>query len=242
MRLRSLILANKPLILASLGFASFVISHILTAKGAIKYKEKKDSYNRDISLKEEIKIGVPAYAPAIMAAIISGGLLVAGIHGYSKAYAGAMAAYAAISSKYKAYVAATEKVVNEDELNEIHDILNKDIKRPENVSPASIVICDDFLSEPRYSEITYEEYLNAKITINKELTSFDEVNINVLYLALGFDPLLVHEDFGWNAEYLIATQDGHPWINIDLKEVNGVHKLIFVSEPIMGYRLYDRRY
>ena len=249
MKLRKLIYTKHPLLFASMGLVSMVVSHVVTAKCAIKYKEKKDALPNDISLKEEIKLGVPCYAPAIMATIITGGLLVAGIHGYAKASAGAMAAYAYVSQKFKNYIAATEQVATTEQLNEINDIVkekdkNLDYNDPAYcTSPATIIIEDDYMCDkPRRTEITYDEFLNARYSLNRELINFDEVCINLLYSALGFDCTLNHESLGWNTEYLIATED-IPWIDLDLEEKKdepGVYKLIFYTQPIMGYRIYTR--
>ena len=239
---------NKGSLLLIGGFVGFVATNILTAKAAIKYKEKKDELifnlrdeRTDLTLKEEMAIAVPTFAPAVVTGVVSAGLIFGGNRTYAQTQAGLVSAYTLLNTKYSKYRDAALKSLGVDSVKEIETALKQpqiQIAKKVPVSSGSILVFDSY--HDRYLETTMEELQDAEYQLNRILILHNRVSLNDWYELLGFEPTIAGEELGWSAEYLYDTCDGYCWIDFEhelvLNDNDQYYILKFEVEPIAGYK------
>ena len=234
----------SPKVRICLGVGGFIVSNILTARNAMKLEKKLQELPYDPTLKEHSVMIFKAFAPSLALSTLSTMLIFGADKSYAKANASLAAAYAALSAKYAQYKSVVEETVGEENLRNIQDKLKEPIleaAKDKEVSPGSILICENYGKDIRFVETTMEEFLEAKYLYNRKISLLGDANLNDFYELLGFEQTLEGEGTGFNIEYLYDVS-GNCWLDIYLDlQIEGNQQyyiLRFAQDPIAGYKIF----
>lgn len=234
----------SPKVRICLGVGGFIASNILTARNAMKLEKKLQELPYDPTLKEESVMIFKAFAPSLVLSTLSTIMIFGADKSYAKANAALIGSYAALSAKCTQYKAAVEETVGEENLKAIQDKLKEPLLeavKDKEVSPGSILICENYGKDIRFVETTMEEFLEAKYLYNRRISLLGDANLNDFYELIGFEQTLEGEGTGFNIEYLYDAS-GNCWLDIYLDlQIEGNQQyyiLRFAQDPIAGYKIF----
>ena len=232
----------------ALGIGGFILTNILTARGAVAVKEeieaKEEEKGDQLETKEVIPIAIKNYAAAFVAGILSCGFIFAGNRKYATMQATALTAYGLINTRYRKYRDAVLQRLGISDIKSIEDGIDKVLtKKPvyktnskEVYHNGGITIHLHAGDTDIFTETTMEELVQAEYESQHIMSKNGKISMNQFAEFFGVTLGEDGEKYGLNQEYLY-DQTGECWIEfveeLDLR--NNFYDIYTETPLIVGW-------
>ena len=199
---------HSPKILTGLGIAGMIITTITAVKAtpkamaAIEQKEKEE--NRELSVKEKIKVSWRYYLPSALTGSASIAALISASSISTRRETALAAAYALSENAFKDYQDKALDIVGEKKEQEIRDAVAKERMDKVPVINNEIIttgrgdtLCYDALSG-RYFKSDIESIRKAENNFNRKMRDDVRMTLNELYDEIGIPAISIGENLGWD--------------------------------------------
>lgn len=238
---------NSATILTVIGAIGVIGTAISAAKASPKAIDRlcdaENEKQEELTKWETFIFAAPAYVPTAFIA----GSTIACIFGANiinkRRQAALTSAYMLLDKSFKEYRERLRQMygteVDENVRREIMEV-DRDEYEIEYHQPNEEKILFYETVSQRYFESTVEEVQRAEYHVNRELVMNDEVNINVLFKALGLTPTPEGEVLGWST-YAGYEKYGYSWIDFKHDRIildDGLECVVigYPYEPAIDYR------
>lgn len=227
------------------GLACTAVAGVLSAVGTTKASEKlakaKETQEEPLTLKEELKVTVPCYLPAVVTWGVGAGLSIGGFKTEVTNGISALAAYKMAELAKSELEKSTAEVVGPNKVKKIHENIAKEHRESHPIMQSNIVITghgDALFYEPwsqQYfkssSDAIYRAVTKAK---NKLYDSpEDYVTMNDWFGLLG-----INQNYEWGDNFIFTIDKNPIDIGFDYtKDEDGTPcgEIYYSTEPV-----YDR--
>lgn len=215
---------SAPVILSVASVIGVCVTAVLSAKLMPKYLGEvgtaEAKKGRELTKKEEVKIGIVIFAPAMVAALSTSACIL-GINVLNrKNQASLMSLYALLDTSYKDYRKKVTDVYGEDADKTVVSEIAKDRYTKCNVKITDEnkqLFYDDY--SQRYFESTIEYVQGAEYHFNRNFALRGDGRINEFYDFLGIDHIPGGDDVGWVLDPGYDNDGGCAWIDFTHQKV-----------------------
>lgn len=216
--IRKFILDNSSQILTGLEITGYITAGVMmipaTQKATKAIEEKEYDERRELTRSEKIKIAAPYYIPAGIVAAGATGAAIGRLVKDQRKQAALATACSIAETSYKDLKEKTKEIVGEETYKQIEEKVVEE-KITQAVDESSVEITgfgNDLFYEYESGRIyrcSKDIVMNAVGPLNEKLYSYNEVDLNEYYAAIG----LGGTGFGNTHEW--SSEDGSIRINID---------------------------
>lgn len=214
----------KPGVKLLIGSIIFVGMNVLTARATVKFIKAKQEADHEMTMKENIVLGVKCYGFVVGAGILAAKLVLDADNNYNQINSGLAAGYNVISHKY---AGQKDVIINKLGLDKFKEIAKDSMKVPDikksfarPVSEGCVLMMDPF-SDPKnpvFVETTDVQIVEANLEFIRRIIVNDKSNtivtVNEWRELQGFDDIdMQGEEFGWSQEYL-EDMNNHSFLDI----------------------------
>lgn len=248
-RMKKTLIKKTPTILSIASIIGVGVTAVLSAKSMPKYlsavctaEEKK---KKELTKKEETKIGIVIFAPAIIVGLSTSACILGANMLNKRNQAALMSLYALLDSSYKDYRKKVKDVYGDD----VDKIIVGEVAK-DKYKKCDIQINDeekrlfyDNYSQ-RYFESTVEYVQGAEYHFNRNFALRGEAAVNEFYDFLGLDHIPGGDDIGWVYDGGYENDGGCVWIDfehqkIDLEDGLECYIIWYGFEPGVLSKYYD---
>lgn len=222
--MKKTLMKSAPVILSVASVIGVGITAVLSARLMPEYQRRvvtaEAEKERELTGKEEVKIGIVTFAPAIIAGV-STGVCILGIDILNrKKQASLMSLYALLDTSYKDYKNKVKELYGENADKAVVSEIAKDRYRKcdfEITDENKQLFYDDY--SQRYFESTVEYVQGAEYHFNRNFALRGSNTVNELYDFLGIDHIPGGDDVGWTYDPAYDNGGGCMWVDFGHQKV-----------------------